>query len=170
MRRRRVRKPPMVVQLSLAAVQEEHGLYQLLAAESRWTRHQVCMVYAMFAFKSDEQAFVGSLLTQKQHYWVFRCNQQRFCGDFVVVDMSCPESKRRRIFVIEMKENTELKIDSGAGIQLRNAAEAIEIIAQETGAILADCPFETLVGDKQHLLAYLGAEDGTVPGASSCRE
>ncbi|MDJ0842312.1 MAG: hypothetical protein QNK37_37770 [Acidobacteriota bacterium] len=157
----------MLVQLTPAAVCEEHGLLQLLAADSKWTRHQLRELHALFDFKSQERVFAEILLQRKQHYWLFRCNQQQFCGDFVVVDMSCPQAEKRRIFVIEMKENAPLKIDAGAGIQLRNAGLCVETVAAMTGAVPADAPFETLVGDMEQLLAYLGLDEWDQPEAMS---
>jgi hypothetical protein len=35
--------------------------------------------------------------------WVFRCDQRRFAGDFVVVDMSEPRPERRWVVVLDLK-------------------------------------------------------------------
>ena len=157
MGRKRVKKSPMVSPLTLSAVTDDHALYQYFAAEPNRTRHQVRELHALFAFKSVEREFAMELLLQKRNYWVFRCNQQRFCGDFIVVDMSCPILEKRKVFVIDLKENAALKVGGGgAGIQFKNAKRAVSRIACGTGALLPDAPFEKLVGDKDRLLAYLG--------------
>ena len=157
MGRRRVKKPPMVKLLPFAAVDSDYGLWDLFAAETQWTRHQVRALYGLFAMHSDERAFARALLVHKPHFWLFRSNQRCFCGDFVAVDMSNPVLEQRKVFVMDLKQNTSLKIGGGgAGIQFKNAQSAIQDIALYTGKISPDVDFEKLVGEKDQLLNYFG--------------
>ena len=113
-------------------------------------------VTASFRFKNDERRFARQLVRRKSNYWVFRSNQQGFCGDFVVVDMSSPDPERRAVYVLDLKLGAPLKVGGGgAGVQFRNAARAVEAVARRTGAVLAGCAFVLLSGDKRELLAYL---------------
>ena len=155
-RKKRVRKPPIIVQLTPESVRCARGIHRLFAEQPRWSRNQVRILNAMFDFKSDERAFARALLEQKPHLWVFRCNQQRFCGDFILIDMSCPDIEGRRVLALEMKERGRLKVGSGAGFQLRNAARAVAAISRETGIVVEGAPFETVVGGKGELASFLG--------------
>ena len=158
--RRRVKRPPRVLMLSLPMVAHENGIYQWFAADPRRTRYQAKVLNGLFAFKSDERRFAHILLAHKPNYWVFRCNQQAFCGDFIVVDMSCPQVSQRRVYVLELKENTELKHAAGcAGFQLHRVASALATIAGETEAIPAEPDCDILVGSCDLVLAHLGIEE-----------
>lgn len=166
MRKRRIKKPPIVIQLDLQAVRDEHGLHDFFAADHRWTRYQVRELHNLFALHEDERAFAFLLLSHQPHYWLFRSNQRRFCGDFIVVDMSSPLKEGRRVFVLDLKQNTNLKVGGGgAGVQFRHAGRAVRTIARLTGELLRDAAFEKAVGDKDQLLAYLGVDREQESGA-----
>lgn len=94
-----------------------------------------------FALNADEERFVYGLLDtrerqglRKHNLWVFRSHQQKFAGDFVVVDMSRPLKKQGRlllpdwdVFVLDVKMNAPLKLGGGgAGIQFKLAKEAAQ--------------------------------------------
>ena len=118
----------------------------------------------MFALKQDERLFARELLYHKPHYWIFRGNQRRFCGDFVVVDMSCPVLRKRKVYVIDLKQNTPLKWGGGgAGIQFKNAARAVHMISEMTGAIPRNARYEKLVGDHRRLLTFFGVDEWVFP-------
>lgn len=156
MRKRKVKKPPITLQLNKTAVSGPNGMKDYLSGLGRWTRFQLRVLYGMFGFCSTEKAFARDLLCSEHPFCVFRSNQRKFCGDFVIVDMSQRKRRARKVYLVEMKERIALKVDKGAGFQCRNGRAALEAIAQETGIIPPDAPYEKLVGDRAHLLEYLG--------------
>tara|TARA_B100000609_G_scaffold116456_1_gene92675 strand:- start:206 stop:574 length:369 start_codon:yes stop_codon:yes gene_type:complete len=110
-----------------------------------------------FAFRNDEKRFVKELLSRKKNLWCFRTNQQKFCGDFVIIDMSSPCPKKREVYVLDLKRGARLKSGGGgAGIQFKNARLAVEEIARKTETIDKDTSYELLTGDREEILAYLG--------------
>lgn len=112
-----------------------------------------------FKFKNDEKQFVKTVLSNKQNLWVFRTHQQRYCGDFVIVDMSSPDPELRPVVLLDLKSGASLKRGGGgAGIQFRNAGHAIQEIAVETQIIPKHTSFELLSGDRREILSYLGIE------------
>ena len=164
MRRRRVKKAPFMIYLPLSAVVQERGLYNLIASDPRWTRHQVRMLHNLFALQEDERRFALELLRNKPNFWVFRSNQRCFCADFLLVDMSSPTMFCRRVFVVELKQNAALRLEPGpAGIQFRNAAFAVRRLAARTGAIPPEAPFQRVVGAVDQLLTYLGSAGEASP-------
>lgn len=112
-----------------------------------------------FQFKNDEKLFAKTVLRIKQNLWVFRTHQQRYCGDFVIVDMSSPDPVLRPVYLLDLKAGADLKVGGGgAGIQFRNAPHAVEEIAKET-QIIPDAPqFKLLSGDRRAILQFLGIE------------
>ncbi len=121
-------------------------------------RSESARLHASFRFKNDEGLFARRLARRKSNLWVFRSNQQRSCGDFVVVDMSSPEPKLRRVFVIDLKAGAPLKLGGGGvGIQFLNAGLAVRDIAQRAGIIPTDTAFELASGDRAELFRYLCA-------------
>ena len=75
------------------------------------------------------------------------------CGDFLVVDMSSPDHKRRRAFVMELKSGAPLRLGGGgAGVQLRNAGKAVRDVALASGVLDAEAPYELVTGDGERLL------------------
>ena len=121
-------------------------------------RRESARLHASFRFKNDEDRFARRLARRKSNLWVFRSNQQRFCGDFVVVDMSSPNPKRRRVFVIDLKAGAPLKLGGGgAGIQFLNAELAVQDIAQRARIIPKGADFVLASGDRTELFNYLCA-------------
>jgi hypothetical protein len=109
-----------------------------------------------FAFKNDEARFAKELLRRRGNFWVYRTHQARFCGDFVLVDMSSPRPAGRRVFVLDLKLGGGLKVGGGgAGVQFRNAALAVAEIAQG-GVIDPSTPYELLSGARALVLDALG--------------
>ncbi len=83
-----------------------------------------------FALSSRELRFVRALHARKANLWVWRCRQDAFAGDFVVVDMSEPDPARRRCWVLELKMGAPLK--AVGGHQMGRADDALA----ELGAVL----------------------------------
>ena len=129
----------------------------LLAGPAGLSAERAARACFQFEFKNDEKRFVKELLTRKANFWIFRCDQKRFCGDFVVVDMSSPDPARRRICVLDLKQHAALRVGGGgAGVQFRNAPLAVEAIAR-AGTVAAGIRFELLSGDRRAILQHLGA-------------
>ena len=164
--RRKLKRPPVALSLSRNTVADDHALLRSLAAQPDRTRHQVRALHSLFAFKSNERLFARILLDHKPEYWVFRCNQRCLCGDFIVVDMSCPVRERRKVYVIEMKERATLELGGrGAGNQFMETAPTLKKLARKTRAFDPHSPVEKVVGDLPHLLEFLGC-----PQTISCNQ
>ncbi len=129
----------------------------LLAKSCRSTRTCVLSHAVFFDFCNDEKQFARILLERKSNLWLFRTHQQRFCGDFVVVDMSASDPGQRKVYVLDLKQGASLKQGGGgAGIQFKNIPMAVGDIAQLTGIIPAQPVVEKLCGDASEILAFLG--------------
>ncbi|HEU4537612.1 MAG TPA: hypothetical protein VFS00_26010 [Polyangiaceae bacterium] len=110
-----------------------------------------------FAFKNDEARFAKELVRRRGNFWVYRTHQARFCGDFVLVDMSSPRPATRRVYVLDLKLGGRLKVGGGgAGVQFRNAALAVAEIAQG-GVVDPSTPYELVSGHRDAVLDALGA-------------
>jgi hypothetical protein len=110
-----------------------------------------------YAFKCDEHDFARDLLSARTNLWLYRSNQQAFCGDFVVVDVSSPDPARRPAYVLDLKRGAALRVGGGgAGVQLRRAGLALDEVAR-SGAVGKDCAWTAATGDRAALLAWLGA-------------
>ena len=120
-------------------------------------RSELDQLTSAFAFCNDEELFAKELLHHKPNFWIFRTHQQRFCGDFIVIDMSSPDPELRSTWAIDLKTGADLKMGGGgAGIQFQNVASAIDEIARTQGIITQETPCTRLVGDRTLLLAHLG--------------
>jgi hypothetical protein len=149
---------PSFLRLHRRALSREDGIAALVVHALRPRGAQLARAVGAFAFKNDEQGFARELLARKTELWLFRSNQQAFCGDFVVVDVSSPSPARRRAFVLDLKRGGRLKEGGGgAGVQLVNAACVVRDVALATGALEAEAPFDLLTGDSGLLLSRLGA-------------
>ncbi len=129
----------------------------IMADEWELSRSSISFLVGSFTFRNDEKSFVVNLLENKPNLWVFRCNQRKFCGDFVIVDMSSPAPELRRVVVLDLKQGASLKRGGGgAGIQLQNARSAVQDIAQKTSIIPSDVGYELMVGDRKQVQGALG--------------
>ena len=118
------------------------------------TSGQAFRLREAFSLSSREMVFARVLLRNKRNLWLFRCHQQGFSGDFVVIDMSDPIPARRVATVIELKARVPLKL-GGAGLQARNAAVAVAELS-ERGLLAPSAGFTVVTGDKDEVLAHLG--------------
>lgn len=130
----------------------------LRSEHAPWTSTaQLAALAWRFAFNSDELLFARRLLAEKGNLWLFRSNQTRFCGDFVLIDMSSPQPARRPVYVLDLKRGAKLREGGGgASNQLANARRAVERLARRTGVIAGDAPYRLLTGDRAEILRYLG--------------
>lgn len=150
------RTAPLVVRIAPTLLLRQRSIGPIVRAAlgARATRELVMA----FEFGSDERGFCLRLVGRKTNLWLFRSNQRRFCGDFVVVDMSCPLPDARTVAVIDLKRSQPLRRGGGgAGVAFRNAADAVAEIARSTGVVSPDHEAELVTGAAAEVLAWLGA-------------
>ena len=116
---------PTSVKLTRRALDRADALFAHFVRVLRPSAADAGFAVQSFAFKNDEHAFARALLQRRTEIWLFRSNQRAYCGDFIAVDMSNPSPDRRRAIVIDLKRGAPLRTGGGAGVQLRNAAEAV---------------------------------------------
>jgi len=110
-----------------------------------------------FALRSHEVRFALRTLDRCPQVWLFRCHQQRFCGDFVAVDMSAASPHRRRVVPIELKQRTALVVGSRHH-QLGQHPDAVAEIAASTGIVDEASPVVPLFGAPAEVRAFLARE------------
>ena len=115
-------------------------------------RHGLCprALLGRFAFKCDEQRFARSLLSRATHLWLWRVDQAGAAGDFVVVDMSSPDPRRRPALAIDLKLGADVR-EAGSH-QLRHRDSAVASLSC-TAATQAT----PLIGDGRAVLDHLSA-------------
>lgn len=121
-------------------------------ALARTTRTDPNALLARFRFHCDERRFAEELLTRHTQLWLFRADQTLACGDFVVVDMSAPKPRDRRVTAVELKLRSKLR---EGGHQLRHASRAVAMLS-ELG-VVEDADVRRLTGERQRLLDVLRA-------------
>lgn len=145
---------PMTLHLPFRLVDDGFKLGELLLLLPGMTSGKAFRLREAFSLSSRERVFARTLLRNKRNLWLFRCHQQGFSGDFIVVDMSDPSPERRPATIVELKARVPLKI-GGAGLQARNAAVALAELSEQ--GLLARSPgFTVVTGDKDEVLSYLG--------------
>jgi hypothetical protein len=144
----------MTIHLPFRLVDDGFKLAELLQELPGVTSGQAFRLREAFSLSSREMVFARTLLRNKRNLWLFRCHQQGFSGDFVVIDMSDPVPARRVATVIELKARVPLKL-GGSGLQARNAAVAVAELS-ERGLLAPSAGFTVVTGDKDEVLAHLG--------------
>lgn len=111
-----------------------------------------------FKLTPDEERFARELLERATHLWLFRSNQRLFCGDFVVIDMSCPRPAGRKVVALDIKLGGCLRLGGGpAARQLVNAERAADELADELGIVPPGAEITRLSGDRRVVLPWLRA-------------
>jgi len=152
------REPPIVLPVTLPLLGHANPWALLLAKDEGYSLSNASLLSERYALKSDEKPFVRELLRRKRNLWAFRCDQRRFAGDFIVVDMSDPRPERRWVVVLDLKLGAPLVLGGGgAGVQLTQAQAAVEALAERHGLIPASPRYALATGDKAAILAYLSA-------------
>ena len=105
-----------------------------------------------FSLRRRERAFARELLAKRTQLWLYRCDQHRFCGDFVVVDRSAAAGAPMRCWAIELKSSARLRIGR-LGIQLANCGEAANDVAAQL-AVPVRLPV-AVIGDKGAVMSLL---------------
>lgn len=152
------REPPIVLPVTLRLLGHANPWALLLSKEAGYPLATASLLSERYALKSDEKPFVRELLGRKRNLWAFRCDQRRFAGDFVVVDMSEPRPARRLVVVLDLKMGAPLVLGGGgAGVQLTHAQLAVDGVAARQGLIAPGSPYVLATGDKDTMIAFLRA-------------
>lgn len=86
-----------------------------------------------------EARFAQALLRRKSNLWVYRCDQQGYAGDFVIVDMSAPDARHRTAWTVELKRGQRPRQMPRGGVQMRNGRNAgLDVAGVEPTLWLAD--------------------------------
>ncbi|QSQ28471.1 hypothetical protein JY651_41250 [Pyxidicoccus parkwayensis] len=150
------REPPIILPVTLPLLGHANPWALLLAKEEGFPLSTAALLSERYALKSDEKPFVRELLSRKRNIWAFRCDQRRFAGDFVVVDMSEPRPAKRWVVVLDLKLGAPLVLGGGgAGVQLTNAQQAVDALAARQGLVSLGIPYTLATGDKAAVLAFL---------------
>ena len=107
-------------------------------------------MFARFRFHCDERRFAEELLTRHTQLWLFRTDQTSACGDFVIVDMSAPRPRDRRVTAVELKLRSKLR---EGGHQLRHASRVVATLS-ELGVVEGG-DVRRLTGERERLIAVL---------------
>lgn len=150
------RSYPRLLRLPLHAVCTQDGLLMQIHRTLRPWPSELLSTFHLYAFKNDERTFARMLLRRQTRLWLWRAHQGAACGDFVILDRSSPDPARRRVWLIELKQDRPLRVTEGpSGYQLRNAADGLaELLA--AGLIRPEAPVATLIGDAREVLAHFG--------------
>ncbi len=147
---------PFIIRLPFGLVDTGFCLDAVIAAQLRGTRSSIARTLPAFGLSSREKRFARTLLQRKRNLWLYRCNQRAFCGDFVLVDMSVGQRKRRPVTLIELKAREALHIGR-LGHQLQNAGQAVAAL-HDAGVAAPGAPIRSLQGDKSVVLGALGVQ------------
>ena len=151
---------PLTLRLPFAMVDRHLRLEQILAADPSRSWAQSLPLLTAFALTQPEKRFACRLLERKRNLWLFRCNQRRFCGDFIAVDMSADLPRRRSVVVIELKSGVGLRFGgAGAGNQLQRVGAAVTELVETEGVIAKDAPVTLACGDGDEVLEWIKAKE-----------
>jgi hypothetical protein len=152
----RTSSDPVTLHLPFELATDGFNLAKLLASDPGLPWSEGRRLLQLFQLKSHEKQFVLKLLRESTNLWIFRCNQHRFCGDFVLVDMSSGNSASRKVYVVELKRGVALIVGGrDADVQLANYRIAVEEIAGTRGIVEPDCKVTLLYGDNDEVLEFL---------------
>lgn len=147
---------PHLLRLPFALVDEGFHFHKLLMQELGISSREARELKASFDVSEPEKRFVRKLLRDKRNVWLYRCHQQRFCGDFVAVDMSSADLPMRPAAVIELKEREPVRTGLDPTGQQRNAPDAIaELVA--AGVLAHESTIEILIGGSHEVLEWIEA-------------
>jgi hypothetical protein len=120
-------RTPLLLRLPFWLADDGFRLDRAVARDPRWTVRPDHAV-SRLRLSGPERRFARTLLRERRSWWVYRCDQARGCGDFVLVPMSPPDPADRVPVALELKERSPLK--PGGGLQLRNSGAAVgELVA-----------------------------------------
>ena len=118
---------PRLLRLRRATTCRRDALGDLVARLLRPRPEDLARATHAYAFKCDERSFARRLLHEHPRFWLYRAHQGAACGDFVLVDVSSPDPRRRPVWVVDLKLGGPWRPGGGsAGFQLRNAPLAVD--------------------------------------------
>jgi len=148
---------PLVLHLPASCLDAGLDVARLLSNDDRFSWTHGYRLLEQFAMREPEKRFVRALLRARSNLWVFRTNQRKWCGDFVVVDMSSPAVGERRVYVLELKASGSLTPASETHRQLSGHAAAVAEIAELHGVVGSAAVPTLLIGSPEEVLRFFGA-------------
>ncbi len=143
-----------VLRMPFTLVDDGFHLHQLIMRELDVSSRRARELQTAYDVSEPERRFVRTLLRDKRNVWLYRCHQQRFCGDFIAVDMSHGEPRGRNVVVIELKEREAVRLGREPAGQLKNAFGAVaELVAE--GVVTDASPVELMLGGSHEVLAWI---------------
>jgi len=147
-----MRRPGYILRLPHAALRARVPIAAILRPALGRKPSAACV--AAFELTNDERRFVYALLRHPR-FWLYRSNQRRFCGDFVVVDMSAAKPCRRSVWVIDLKRDGRLHLGGGgAGVQLTNRHLAVRELAGR-GVAGTELTPQAVVGGREVVVQHI---------------
>jgi hypothetical protein len=128
----------------------------LLAEEPGLDAGAAYRLREQFEVSGPERRFARALLRAKTNLWLFRTNKTLFCGDFITVDRSSGDRRRREVQVLELKAGEAAR--RAGGHQVRNWPAALAEIAERWEVVDADHEVELVRGGEDEVLAHLGVD------------
>ena len=118
---------------------------------------QVHLALAAFRLTPREDRFARTLILRRPQWWIWRTHQQRFAGDFVLVDMSCPVPAHRVAWVVDLKLGAPVRLGGGGcGNQLTRASQAVEGLV-DRGIVGPTSTIHLATGSGPQLLGFMAA-------------
>ena len=148
---------PLILHLPPSCLDQGLDVARLLSHDDRFSWSHGYRLLEQFAMREPEKRFVRVLLRERSNLRLFRTNQRKWCGDFIVVDMSSPEPSKRRIYVLELKAGEQLTEAGETHRQLAGYAQAVAEIARDHGIVAANSTATLLVGSPEDVLGFFGA-------------
>lgn len=145
---------PLTLRLPFSLVDDGFHFHKLMMQELSLSSRQAHELKPAFMVSEPEKRFVRTLLREKRNVWLYRCHQQRFCGDFVAVDMSSSDPRTRSAAVIELKEREAVRTGLEATGQQKNARAALGELV-ERGVLAVGFSVEILIGGSHEVLTWI---------------
>lgn len=108
----------------------------------------------VFSLSGPEVVFARRVLQVRRNGWLYRCNQEAFCADFVFVDLSGGRPAETAV-AIELKMGAPLN-EAAGGMQFSRLGLALAEL-HAAGVLSPGAQVHRLEGDNRPVLAWLGA-------------
>jgi hypothetical protein len=144
---------PLVLHLSRDVLARGDAVSQVVA-RARVPSSARAHVVAAFQFKDAELAFARAL-SARTNLWIWRVHQQRFAGDFLVVDLSAADPARRPVLAVDLKRDRPVRVDR-PGVQMKDARRALDALARARVLGAGAAPLY-VTGDARHVLREMPA-------------
>jgi hypothetical protein len=108
-----------------------------------------------FEMSPGEVRFARGLLGRHPELWLYRTDQQALCGDFLLVDMSCPVPSRRRLWAIEVKLGACVRLGGGGASNQLTGIERAVAALRRLGVV--DAPPVLVTGDGEAVMDWVSS-------------